>query len=416
MRSSESSRFETRSLSSTKTRQPHFNQQQIDYVLQAEMIHAMRSSVRICIGIVIAVNLSVIGSFGLTANCQADDTEPEMVPEPTVHETHEYNVSGDVDGTPTDEFFVNERWSIDVSSGDVMTLIMVRNITQNDVSSVDYTNNIHYYIGGKLYIAQFMIMELVFKIGTYEIHAPLSTCSDFTLERSQILYDGTVPTLDCSITYEGIQVYSVDTIPAGSDASTVDLTLTHHIRGDWTNTHMKIEALFDFTNTRFFNPDDSNDEYNAGEPFTAEINYGMMLANPEDFRTTGPVIPSGYTNTTLEYNMTLDSGLPLTVSRLQMRDNFTIYNESGARASTGYSFMELHSAGFAQVTHGFPNMTYKDTQSMKSDPEITIYHDRVTETDSPAEKALWIMIPVAAGIAAVGIAIFLTKRRARGSG
>jgi len=68
----------------------------------------MRSSVRISIGILIALNLSFIGSLGLTADCQAEDTGPEVVPELLVHETHEYNVSGEVDGTPTDEFFVNE--------------------------------------------------------------------------------------------------------------------------------------------------------------------------------------------------------------------------------------------------------------------------------------------------------------------
>jgi len=294
-----------------------------------------------------------------------------------------------------------------------MTLIMARNITQGNTASVDYTNNIHYSIGGKLYIAQFMIMELVFKIGGYGIHAPLNTCSDFELNYSPIRYDGTVPTFDCNITYEGIRVYSVGSFPVVSSGSTVDLILAHHIRGDWNNTHLKIEALFDFSNTRFFNPDDSNNEFNAGEPFTAEISYMMMLANPEDFRTTGPVIPSSCTNTTLEYNMTLDNGSPLTMSKLEMRDSFTIYNGSGARASVGYSFMELH-GGQAYVTHGFPNLTYKDTQSIKSDPEIVVYHDRVTENDGTIQndKPFWMLIPVIAVVAALGIAIFMKKRKA----
>ncbi|MCU0860634.1 MAG: hypothetical protein MUE55_08645, partial [Thermoplasmata archaeon] len=317
----------------------------------------MRSSVWISVAVFAALNLSVIGGSALTMSAQAEDTVPELVPEPWVHETHEYNVSGDVDGTPTDAFFVNERWSIDVTHGDVMTLIMARNITQDGISSVDYTNNIHYSVGGKLYIAQFMIMELVFKIGDHGIHAPLTTCSDFEVEYSPTVYDGTVPTFDCNFTYEGIRVYYGASVPAGSEVSTVDLTLVHHIRGDWNNTHMKIEALLDFTNTVFFNPDDDNNEFAAGEPFTAEIGYMMMLANPEDFTTTGPVIPSGCTNSTLEYNMTLDGGTPLTVSRLDMRDDFTIYNGSGAQDSTGYSSMELH-GGQAYVTHGFPNLTY----------------------------------------------------------
>ena len=351
----------------------------------------------------------------MTADGQAEDAEPEMVPEPEVHVTHEYNVSGDVDGTPTDAFFVNEKWTLDVTHGDVMTLIMARNITQDGVAAVDYQNNIHYYVGGKLFIAQFMIMELVFKIGGYEIHAPLCTCSDFGLECSPILYDGTVPTFDCNITFEGVQVYSVGSFIVGPSVSAVDLTLIHHIRGDWNNTHMKIEALLDFTDTRFFNPDDNNNEFNSSEPFTAEVWYMMMLANPEDFATVGPVIPSGYTDTTMEYNMTLDDGTPLTVSRLEMRDSFTVYNASGARDSTGYSSMEMHD-GQAYVTHGFPNMTYNDTQSMMSDPEITIYHDRITVSDGLTDKPLWILIPVAASIAAAGIAILLYKRRTRGPG
>jgi len=306
---------------------------------------------------------------------RAEETGTDSVPEPWVNETHKCNVSGDIDGKPTDEYFVNERWSIEVRHGDVMTLIMARTITQDNVESVDYTNNIHYSIGGKLYIAQFMIIELVFKIGGNAIHAPLTTCNDFSLEYTPTVYDGTVPTLDCNITYSGIRVYP------GSSSSTVDLTLLHHIRGDWNNTDIKIEAFLNFANTKFYDQNNGSVEFPAGEPFTAEIGYMMMLANPEDMRTTGPVIPSGYTNATLEYNMTLDSGAPLTVSKLEMRDNFSVYSTNGTQASVGYSSMEVH-GGQAYVTHGFPGMSYKETQSMKSDPKITVFHDRVTENSN----------------------------------
>jgi hypothetical protein len=53
---------------------------------------------------------------------------------------------------------------------------------------------------------------------------------------------------------------------------------------------------------------------------------------------------------------------------------------------------------------------------MMSDPEITIYHDRITVSDGLTDKPLWILIPVAASIAAAGIAILLYKRRTRGPG
>jgi len=386
------------------------------YVPLLDLTAIMRSPSLVSGKIFMIASLLAVGTMNLVPFSQAQELESELVPEPWVHETHEYNVSGEVDGTPTDEFFVNEKWSIEVAHGDVMTLIMARNITQNGTASVDYTNNIHYSIGGKLYIAQFMIMELVFKIGGYGIHAPLGTCSGFELDYSPIRYDGTVPTFDCNITYEGIRVYSVGSFPVVSNVSTVDLTLLHHIRGDWNNTHIKIEALLDFANARFYNPDDSNNEFNAGEPFTAEVGYMMMLANPEDFRTIGPVIPSGYTNTTLEYNMTLDNGSPVTVSQLEMRDSFTIYNGSSARVSIGYSSMELH-GGQAYVTHGFPNLTYMDTQSMKSDPEITVYHDLVTADDPNVNQTLkWGLIATIGviGVAgAMGTVLFLRKRQAR---
>ena len=372
----------------------------------------MRTRFPISTEILMVAGLLVIGTLGFIPHAQAEESEFELVPEPSVHETHEYNVSGDVDGTPTDAFFVNERWMIDVTHGDDMTLIMARNISQDGIAAVDYTNNIHYYIGGKLYIAQFMIMELVFKIGGFEIHAPLATCSGFELEYSPTWYDGTVPTFDCNITFEGIQVYSVGSFIVGPDVSAVDLTLVHHIRGDWNSTRMKIEALLDFGNTRFFNPGDNNNEFNSGEPFTAEIRYMMMLANPEDFTTTGPVIPSRCTNTSLEYNLTHDDGTPLTVSRLDMRDEFTIYNASNARTSVGYSYMEPL-GGQAYVTHGFPNMTYMDTQSMKSDPEITIYHDWVTDDSSSDGIPIWILTPIIAAVAALGVTVFVKKRRTR---
>jgi hypothetical protein len=352
--------------------------------------------------------LSIISPLALAE----DETDAELVPEPWVHETHEYDIWGDVDGTPTDEFFINEKWSVEVRHGEVMTLIMARNITQGDMTSVDYTNNIHYYIGGKLYIAQFMMMELVFDIGGYELHTPLGTCSGFELEHTSTTYDGTVPTLDCSIVFRDIHVYQDAWLPAEYGASTVDLTLIHHIRGDWNNTRVKIEALLDFGDTSFYDQNDGNREFSTGEPFVTEVGYMMMLANPEDFRTTGPVIPTSCTNTTLEYNMTLDNGTPLTMSKLEMRDDFTAYNASGSSALVGYSSMQMQ-GGFAYATHGFPNLTYGDTLSMKSDPEITIYHDTVGEAYRPVGE-YYTFIIMALGVAAVSvstIAIIVWKRK-----
>ena len=64
------------------------------------------------------------------------------------------------------------------------------------------------------------------------------------------------------------------------------------------------------------------------------------------------------------------------------------------------------------VTHGFPNLIYKGTLSMKSDPEITVYHDTVTNQSD----ALTSLMPIAVlgaivAILAVVMVVFLKKRK-----
>jgi len=375
----------------------------------------MRSSAQKSAIIFTVVGLLVIGSLNLIPFARADGSSPEKVPEPLVFEVHKYNLWGDVNGVPTHDLFINERWSIEVRHGDVMTLIMARNISQpsqNNISGVDYTNNIHYNINGTLYIAQFMITEPSFNIANQTmdktIQSPLSTCTGFKLEYSPIRYDGTVPTFDCNITFEDIRVYQ-----SGYPDSTFDLTLIHHIRADWNQTDDKIEAQFDFTNTRFYQSNGT--EFDAGVPFTAELRYMMALGIPGSG---GPIIPTSHTNATLKYDITYN-GAPLTISRLQMKDSFTIYNGTDARTSVGYSSMSpVQNDGRVYVTHGFPNMTYKDTQSMKSDPEITVFHDRVTESDNQGNQGIqWGMVVAVIAIVAAGAVsavVFMRKRKKKG--
>jgi len=378
----------------------------------------MRSPVQTLVTIFAVASLLIIGSLNLTPFASADETTPEMVPAPWVGETHKFNVWGDVDGVPTHDLFINEEWLIEVTHGDVMTRISARNTSQpsqNNISGVDYQNNIHYRINGTLYIAEFSIGEMAFNVANQTmdktIHAPLSTCSGFELEYSPIRYNGTVPTFDCNITFEDIRVYQSD-----HPDSTFDLTLIHHIRADWNQTDDKIEAQLNFSNTRFFQSNGT--EFDAGAPFTAELDYSMSLRIPGIGE---PVNPTSYSNMTMNYDMTLDDGSPLTISKLSMKDSFTIYNGTSTRTSVGYSKMGLW-GGTAFVTHGFPNLTYQDTQSMKSDPEISVFHDRVTESGNQGNQGTqwgtqWgmvvaVIVIVAAG--AVSAVVFIRKRTKNG--
>ena len=102
-----------------------------------------------------------------------------------------------------------------------------------------------------------------------------------------------------------------------------------------------------------------------------------------------------------------------------MKDNFTICTGSEAHASVGYSSM-VPGDVLSAVVHGFPNLTYKDTISMKSDPEIVVNHDRVTEITNSMnlgggpQRGLIAAVIVIAAVGAVGAVVFLKKRKKQG--
>lgn len=364
---------------------------------------AMRNSSRKSLVLLTIGCLMVIGSFVFVPPVSAEMSNTAVVPEPQIIENHIHNMPG-VQGNVT-TYFRNDEWSLNIAHGDVNTLLMARNITQGSQTWVDYTFNIQYNIGNTTYIAQFMLDRAVFTVGGQVVSASLKTCDGFELVHSPVKYDGTIPTLDCNITYKGIRVYQ-----EGYANSTFDLTLIHHFRGDWNQTDIKVEAVFDFPNTRFYQANGT--EFSAGEPFTAEIQYKMLMTNPITMVTDGPIIPTGHSNTTLEYNLTLSNGMPLTMSKLDMKNTFAIINATGSHASTGYSTMVY--GPFTQVTHGFPDLAYKDTQSIRSDPEITVYHNRVSaKTMSPSNNGppdMLISIIVLGAITAVG-AVFILRRK-----
>jgi len=380
-------------------------------------------SIRSLIPTFIIVAALIVGSSSLIPLANADVSAPEKVPAPWILENHEFNVSH-VGGGGPGGYYTHEGWGIRISHGGSNTAIEVRRINNGPNPTgdtfIDYSNYLTYNISGRKYSAQFYIMDLKFDVGGSTIGTMLSTCSDFILNRTPVVYDGAVPTFDCNITFYGIRVYSVTPYPAGSENSTFDLTLLHHIRGDWNNTQIKIEALLDFSKTRFFSPVNST-ECPAGTPFTAEIDYRIYVTEILNNQTGAFLKPTSRTDKTLTFDLNQTSGTPLAVSRLDMRDNFTKHNATGDNASVGYSFMGVSNDMFTPVTHRFPNLTYGDTQWMKSDPKMTVYHDRVTEENNQNPWAtgglgavnLVQITAICAIIAvgAIGAVLFLKRRR-----
>lgn len=318
--------------------------------------------------------LLMIGCVNLMPAAVADSTSSEKVPAPTISVTHVYNQTETYKGQAQSNFD-NEAWGISIADGDLTTLISARNYSNSNSAFVDYNVYFNFYLDGKFYIAMFTIDQVLIKIANDSLVVPLKNCAGFDVSCSPVTYDDTIPTIECNVTYRDIRVFS------DNPASAFDLTLLSHFRGDWNQSSIKVDALLDLRDTDL-------GQYAAGTSFTAEIHYIMQLTDPSidlgppDFNT---IKPSRYTDTILEYNLTDDNGSPYSLSKLDMNDNFTIYNATGAHVATGSSRIDSpnetgtgmqYNHNARVVTHVFSNLTYKDTISIRSDPEIIVFHDR----------------------------------------
>lgn len=327
------------------------------------------------------------GAFG-------DEAAQDMVPEPQLVEWHYYNEH-------RYGMQVNEEWALDINNGGTLIKLAARNNTQSQGYATDYQFNIHYNIEGTLYIAQLMMMAIGVIIDGHEMEVPLSTSNDLELSYTPTVYVGNTPTLWCNISFYNISVY-----PTEHPGSLVDLTLCHHVTADWNQTIVKVEAIIDLSHLALFNGQFQENEFEVGKQFAMEVRYkmGVGKANSNE----GFLSPSSYSNTSLEYNLTTSSGAPLTISSMNMQNDFSVSNETGSYPSTAYSQIRFNNG--PEAVHGFPGLIYKDTLSLKSDPEITIYHDRETNEDV---SSTW-MPPIIGAViiaAAVVLAVFIAKKR-----
>jgi hypothetical protein len=65
----------------------------------------------------------------------------------------------------------------------------------------------------------------------------------------------------------------------------------------------------------------------------------------------------------------------------------------------------------ALAVHGFPGLVYNDTVSLKSDPEIIVYHDREADQEGLDTSIMLLVIGVVIITAAVVLAVFVAKRK-----
>ncbi len=343
----------------------------------------------------LTVSMLLTGGLAIPG-ANADETAGELVPEPQLLEWHIFNEE-------KYGMFVNEEWALDINNGGTLIKLAARNMTQGQGYGTDYQFNIHYDINGTTYIAQLMMMEMGVIIGGQGMMVSLSTSNDLEMSYTPMVYQGNTPTLWCNISFNNIRLYGND-----HPESTFDLTLSHHVTADWNQTIIKVEADLDLSDLVLFDGQNSDVEVEDGTEFAMEVHYrmGVHKANSNE----GFLNPSSHSNTTLEYNLTTASGAPLTISSMNMKNDFTVSNRTDSYASLAYSHLRFDNGPLA--VHGFPGLVYNDTVSLKSDPEITVYHDRESDqgTGTPS-MLISLLIGAAIIAAAVVLAAFVAKKK-----
>ncbi|MHC1679819.1 MAG: hypothetical protein AB9860_01015 [Methanomassiliicoccales archaeon] len=323
-----------------------------------------------------------------------DEAVGEMVPEPQLLEWHIFNEE-------KYGVFVNEEWALDINNGGTLIKLAARNMTQLQGYATDYQFNIHYDINGTTYIAQLYMMDMGIIIDGQEMQVSLATSNDLELNYTPTVYVGNTPTLWCNISFNNISAYSEQ-----HPESTFDLTLSHHIVADWNETRIKVEAMLDLSDLLLFSGQGNDIECEDGTQFAMEIRYRLMVGKANSNE--GALTPARYSNTTLEYDLTTSTGAPLTISSMNMENDFTISNASSSYPSTAYSSLNVN--GGPVAIHGFPGLIYKDTVSLKSDPEITVFHDRESDEEG-TDGSMPLIIGAALIAAVIVLVVFVTKKK-----
>ncbi|MHC1710332.1 MAG: hypothetical protein AB9819_08010 [Methanomassiliicoccales archaeon] len=330
----------------------------------------------------------------MVPGAMGDEAVGEMVPEPQLLEWHIFNEE-------KYGVFINEEWALDINNGGTLIKLAARNMTQVQGYATDYQFNIHYDINGTTYIAQLYMMDMGIIIDGQEMQVSLATSNDLEMSYTPVVYVGNTPTLWCNISFNNIRAYAEQ-----HPESTFDLTLSHHVVADWDETSIKVEAAFDLSDLSLF-PDANNDtECEDGTQFAMEIRYRLMVGKANSNE--GALTPARYSNTTLEYDLTTSTGAPLTISSMNMENDFTISNATSSYQSTAYSSLNVN--GGPVAIHGFPGLVYKDTVSLKSDPEITVFHDRESE-DGDAGGPHPIMIGAVVIAITVAVGLLVSKKK-----
>lgn len=290
------------------------------------------------------------------------------VPAPRIDFSHRYNEYVEY----TCPFIHNEIWDLAVSHGDCEIGMFADNVTElchDNLTYVRYQQNIRYLIKGTRYLLQFTVATMKVNCSGETIELFLTNCSSFDAALGNITYVGDIPVFDFNLTFHEIAIETY-----GNGKSNLTFILRHIIYPDWNKTDIKIQAFFNLSNFRLILPS-THSEAAPGATFAIIIEYSMELLDATDPTAHHGVMPSHYNDTSISYDLPTDTGTNLTVSKLEMGSTFYEWNGSHFLERATNSSLENAGGSTFLARHIFPNLVYKTTILIYSDPQLTVFHD-----------------------------------------
>lgn len=219
------------------------------------------------------------------------------------------------------------------------------------------------------------------KIADEIIPLSLWNCDNFTMNKSELFYDGSTPVLNNTMKFNHIDVPTY-----GQGESYVDIIFRQVFRANWTEFTTKYEMEIDLRHCKLFSPS-THLEYSNGTPFSVVSKYwvgffNQTKVNLENSAVAGNIDPE-VTPNMLKFNTGLDdNGFNVTSADFSMNGTFRDVRQNQTKESNATSYFELEEGHWgAYAYHVLENFSYADSCYIYCDPIVRFEHDRISNSN-----------------------------------
>ncbi len=232
--------------------------------------------------------------------------------------------------------------------------------------------------------------------------------TSFDNATTDITYVGGVATFNNTFTFHDINLTTY-----GNGLSNVTISFIQQFAIDWTQVTVKMATIVDFTNTRLFNAT-TQSELGAGAQFSLNLVYTVGLTNMTASNLVGhPVTlaPTDVTATGVYFVGDSGTSYAYNITDMTFGDAYTEYQGTTPVPSLAAAthFQPVPASSAVLCFQSFPDLIYKTTTSIVSDPTSNTYFP-------DGSKDEWVIYVTIGAIVAGGVVVVVLVVRKRKQG